>query len=104
MLAVKVGDILWRMVGRKTDKGTAWTPEAKRVVKIDKNRCNAFFFADGTGGSQNSLGCNYFRTELEAEEDFIKKWPGGAWTEDGYVAELPEARVSVCNAVRGCKS
>jgi hypothetical protein len=96
MLAVKVGDVLWRMVGRNTAKGTVWTAEAKRVVKIDKNRNNAFFFADGTGSSQNSLGKTYFHTELEAEDYFIKKWPG-SWTEDGYVAELPKARTSVKN-------
>ncbi len=97
----KEGDILWRMVSNGNGSETIWRAECKKVVKVDKNRNHAFFFADGTGASQISLGRTYFRSKEETEQEFMQRWPGELMEDGGYKAELPLARTSVRQAVKG---
>lgn len=70
---VKKGDTLWSMEGVKVGGETVWSAKAREVVRVDSDKNNMFFFANGWGASQNSLGRSYFRTKEEAEKDFNAK-------------------------------
>ena len=72
MPQVKVGDVLWVMIGTKQGERTIWQAESKAVVKVDRERNNIFWLDNGWGASQNSLGRSYFRTRKEAEKHFEK--------------------------------
>lgn len=66
---LKVGDVVWRMRGRKKSEETEidWCPVPMCIEYVDE-----FKFLDGfgCGGSLNSIGTQYFLTR----EDCLKDW------------------------------
>jgi len=88
-LAVNIGDILWCMVGERVGDDILWRAKSKRVVKVSKKHNNAFFFGDGTGASQNSVGRNYFKTKEEAEQNFEEKWRAEQLEDGSYRTDIP---------------
>lgn len=59
MHELKIGQVVWSL---KRPKGKEWAAFPSCIEKITEN---AFFFADGCGGSKNSIGKNYFLTREE---------------------------------------
>ena len=62
---VNVGDKVWKMYA-EYNRPDEWTAKSKTVAYVDEHK---FFCEDGTGGSMNSIGRNWFLTEEDAVKD-----------------------------------
>ena len=62
---IHIGQILWQMRCPAHKYPDGWYANPKYVECVDEHK---FLFGDGTGGSLNSIGKNYFLTREEAIE------------------------------------
>ena len=70
MANIGIGTVLWTMYGKEQNDIYKWYAKPRCVEKIDNQK---ILFGDGTGGSLNNIGKNWFLTRQEAIDNFLTK-------------------------------